>query len=126
MSDIDQVVIPLPTSTGAIIYAVARLVREGNQAFAEAIVAIPDTTFAPPKRVELSRYSLAQIKPGAAMRPNLYLYEGMIMPAPPLSPMSSCIFDSGCSCPSSQRLAVGQRPIIGPKPGSETALLMRR
>jgi len=83
MSDIDQVVIPLPTSTGAITYGVARLVREGAQAFAEAIVAIPDTTFAPPKRIELSRYGLAQIKPGAAMRPNLYFYEGMIMPAPP-------------------------------------------
>ncbi|MBV8977391.1 MAG: hypothetical protein JOZ13_08420 [Alphaproteobacteria bacterium] len=82
MSDIDQVVVPLPTSTGVITYAVARLVREGNQVFAEAITAIPDTTFVPPKRVELSRYSLAQIKPGAAMRPNLYLYQGMIMPAP--------------------------------------------
>lgn len=78
----DQVVIPLPTTSGGITYAVARLVREGENAFAEAIAPVPDTTFAPPRRIALSRYSLANIRPGAAMRPNLYLYEGMIMPPP--------------------------------------------
>jgi hypothetical protein len=82
MSDEDLVVIPLPTNTGAITYAVARLLSEGDHAYAEAIIAIPDTTFAPPRRIALSRHSLARIRPGAAQRPNLYFYEGMIMPAP--------------------------------------------
>ena len=81
MSDEDLVVIPLPTNTGALTYAVARLLSEGDQAFAEAIVAIPDTTFAPPRRIALSRYGLARIRSGAAQRPNLYFYEGMILTA---------------------------------------------
>jgi hypothetical protein len=42
---------------------VARLVREREGVFAEAIVAIPETNFAPPQRVALSAYSLAQLKP---------------------------------------------------------------
>lgn len=76
------VVIPLPLNEGALTYAVARLVVEDEQPFAEAIVAIPGTTFAPPKRISLSRYSLARIRPGANNRPELYLYEGMVMPPP--------------------------------------------
>ena len=84
MSDEALIVIPLPTHKGGVTYAVARLVREREGVFAEAIVAIPETNFAPPQRVALSAYSLAQLKPGApAHRPNLYLYEGMILPPPP-------------------------------------------
>ena len=84
MCDEDLVVIPLPMNKGGVTYAVARLVSDGNQAFAEAIVAIPETGFAPPRRIALSRYSLAQLRPGSPPhRPNLYLYEGMIMPPPP-------------------------------------------
>jgi hypothetical protein len=82
MPDEDLVVIPLPTSSGAVTYAVARLVQEGERAFAEAIVAIPDTVFAPPRRIALSTYSLAQLRPGSSHRPSLYLYEGMILPPP--------------------------------------------
>ena len=82
MSDEDLVVIPLPTIKGAVTFAVARLVSEGDRAFAEAIVAVPDTIFAPPRRIALSPHSLARIRPGSAFRPNLYLYEGMIMPPP--------------------------------------------
>lgn len=82
MSDDDLVVIPLPTDKGAVTYAVARLVSEGEHAFAEAIVAIPDTVFAPPRRIALSRYSLSRIRPGTPGRPNLYLYEGMILSPP--------------------------------------------
>ena len=78
----DLVVIPLPTHDGAVTYAVARLISENGQAFAEAIVAIPDTVFTPPRRITLSSYSLAKIKSGAARRPDLYLYEGMILPPP--------------------------------------------
>jgi glycine cleavage system regulatory protein len=81
LSDEYLVVIPLPTSGGGVTYAVARLVSEGGQAFAEAIAAIPDTVFAPPRRVALSAHSLTRIRPGLPPhRPNLYLYEGMIMP----------------------------------------------
>jgi hypothetical protein len=81
--DEDLVVIALPTGDGAVTYAVARLISEGDRAFAEAIVAIPGTSFAPPRRIALSRYSLAQLRPGSPPhRPNLYLYEGMIMPPP--------------------------------------------
>jgi len=82
MSDEDQVVIPLPTNSGSVTYASARLVQDGNRAFAEAIVAIPNTVFAPPRRIALSTYSLAQLRPGSSHRPNLYLYEGMILPPP--------------------------------------------
>ena len=78
----DLVVIPLPMEDGRITYTVARLVEDGGRALAEAIVAIPGTAFAPPKRIALSRYSLARIRPGAALRPDLYLYEGMILPPP--------------------------------------------
>jgi len=81
-SEDDLVVIPLPMEDGRITYAVARLVEDGGRAFAEAIVAIPGTAFAPPKRIALSSYSLARIRPGAALRPDLYLYEGMILPPP--------------------------------------------
>ncbi len=73
---------PAPVGGGGVTYAVARLIAEGEQAFAEAIIAIPGTTFAPPGRISLSRYSLARIRSGAALRPDLYLYEGMILPPP--------------------------------------------
>ena len=82
MLDEALVVIPLPTADGGVTYAVARLVEEGGEPFAEAIVAIPGAVFAPPRRIALSRYSLARIRPGAALRPDLYLYEGMILPPP--------------------------------------------
>lgn len=82
MTDEDLVVIPLPTNNGAVTYAVARLVSEGDRAFAEAVVAVPGTVFAPPRRIALSPHSLAVIRPGSNHRPNLYLYEGMIMPPP--------------------------------------------
>lgn len=83
MSEEDLVVIPLPTKNGAVTYAVARLVSEESRAFAEAIVAIPDTSFAPPRRIALSSYSLARLREGSSHRPNLYIYEGMILPPPP-------------------------------------------
>lgn len=82
VSEEDLVVIPLPTHGGAVTYAVARLISENGQAFAEAIAAIPDTVFVPPRRIALSTYSLAQLKPGSSHRPNLYFYEGMILPPP--------------------------------------------
>jgi hypothetical protein len=81
VSDETLVVIPLPIE-GGVTYAVARLVLEDEQPFAEAIVAIPGTTFAPPNRISLSRYSLARIRPGSVGRPDLYFYEGMILPKP--------------------------------------------
>lgn len=85
MSEEDLVVIPLPTSKGAVTYAIARLVSEGSRAFAEAIVPIPETTFAPPRRIALSSYSLTRLRPGSPPhRPDLYLYEGMILPPPPV------------------------------------------
>lgn len=83
MSEDDLVVIPLPTTGGAVTYAIARLVSEGSRAFAEAIVAVPDTSFAPPRRIALSSYGLARLREGASQRPNLYIYEGMILPPPP-------------------------------------------
>ena len=83
MPDEALVVIPLPTEQSAVTYAVARLVWEGEQPFAEAISAVPGTTFSPPRRISLSRYSLARVRPGAALRPDLYLYEGMILPPSP-------------------------------------------
>jgi hypothetical protein len=55
----DLVVIPLPTSTAGVTYAVARLVGEGDRVFAEAIVTVPDTAFTPPRRIALSAQSLA-------------------------------------------------------------------
>ena len=77
------VVISLPTNAGSVNYAVARLVSEAGRPFAEAIVAVPATSVAPQRRIALSRYSLAQLRPGVPPhRPNLYLYEGMIMPPP--------------------------------------------
>ncbi len=81
MRDEDLIVIPLPTSEGGITYGVARLVLDGEQAFAEAIVAIPRTAFSPPGRIALSRYGIARFRPGSAGRPDLYLYEGMILPS---------------------------------------------
>ena len=80
MSDEALVVIPLPMQEGGLTYAVARLIYEGDEAFAEAIVAIPGTIFAPPRKISLSRYSLARIRPGSAGRPDLYFYEGMFLP----------------------------------------------
>ena len=81
-SEDDLVVIPLPTNDGRVTYAVARLVDDRGHPFAEAIAAIPETTFAPGKRIALSSHSLTRIRPGAALRPDLYLYEGMILPPP--------------------------------------------
>ena len=75
------VVIPLPTEDNKVTYAAARLVEEHGRPFAEAIASIPNTTFAPPKRISLSPHSLTRLKPGAPSRPELYLYEGMILPA---------------------------------------------
>lgn len=81
--DEDLVVIPLPTETGGVTFAVARLISVEGEPFAEAICPIPGTVFAPPRRIALSRYGLARIRPGNAERPDLYLYEGMILPPPP-------------------------------------------
>ena len=78
----DLVVIPLPTLDNAVTYARARLIEENGRPFAEAIVATPNTRFAPPKKVSLSPHSLTRIKPGTHGRPSLYLYEGMILPPP--------------------------------------------
>ena len=83
LSEEDLVVIPLPTSVGGVTYAVARLVSEGPRVFAEAIVAVPDTSFTPPRRIALSSHSLARLRDGSSHRPNLYIYEGMILPPPP-------------------------------------------
>jgi hypothetical protein len=83
LSEEDLVVIPLPTSQGGVTYAVARLVSEGGNAFAEAIAAIPGTVFTAPPRIALSAHSLARIWPGSPpQRPYLYFYEGMIPPPP--------------------------------------------
>jgi hypothetical protein len=82
VSEEDLVVIPLPVQAGGVTYAVARLVLEGEQPFAEAIAAIPGTVFAPPRRIALSRHGLARLRPGTAGRPDLYFYEGMILPPP--------------------------------------------
>jgi len=82
VSDEALVVIPLPLAKGGLTYAVARLIDEGGEPVAEAITAIPGTTFAPPHRIALSRYGLARIRPGNAGRPDLYFYEGMILPRP--------------------------------------------
>ncbi len=82
MSDEAIVVIPLPTQDSTVTYAAARLVHEEGRAFAEAIVPVPGTTFAPPKRMSLSPRSLARLEPGAPRRAALYLYGGMILPAP--------------------------------------------
>jgi hypothetical protein len=83
VSDEDLVVIPLPLSEGGVTYAVARLVSEGEEPYAEAMFAIPGTSFAPPRRIKLSRYSLAKIRSGTIGRPDLYFYEGMILPPHP-------------------------------------------
>jgi hypothetical protein len=80
LSDEDLVVIPLPTTRRRDLRR-RPAGQEDTRAF-EAIVAVPDTSFAPPRRSALSSYSLAQLRPGSPQRPNLYLYEGMIMPAP--------------------------------------------
>jgi len=82
MSDESLVVIPLPLEGGGVTYAVARLVDEEGEPAAEAIAAVPGTVFAPPRRIRLSRYSLARIRAGSIRRPDLYLYEGMILPPP--------------------------------------------
>ncbi|NWG53149.1 MAG: hypothetical protein HXY28_05470 [Hydrogenophilaceae bacterium] len=82
MSTEPLVAIPLPLEGGGVTYAVARLIDTEDGPVAEAIVAIPGTTFAPPRRIALSRYSLSLARPGAALRPDLYVYEGMILPPP--------------------------------------------
>lgn len=80
MLDETLVVIPLPLDIGGITYAVARLIEDNGEPYAEAVVPIPGTVFAPPRRIALSRYSLSRIRPGTIGRPDLYFYEGMIMP----------------------------------------------
>ncbi len=79
----DLVVIPIPRETGGVTYTVARLVSVDGEPFAEAMYALPGTVFAPPRRIALSRYGLARIRPGNAERPDLYFYEGMILPPAP-------------------------------------------
>ncbi|HEX4080476.1 MAG TPA: hypothetical protein VHX61_16565 [Rhizomicrobium sp.] len=71
MSDENLVVIPIPANNGGVTYARARLVSEDDHAFAEAIVAVPDTLFAPRRRIAPSTYSLVQIRPGS--RGSVYL-----------------------------------------------------
>ena len=78
----DLIVVPLPLAEGGITYAVARLVLEGEHPFAEAVVAVPGTGFAPPGRIALSRYGIARVRPGSVGRPDLYVYDGMILPGP--------------------------------------------
>jgi hypothetical protein len=78
----DLVVIPLPLETGGVTFAMARLISVDGEPFAEAMYPIPGTVFAPPRRISLSRYALARIRPGNMKRPDLYLYEGMILPRP--------------------------------------------
>jgi len=78
----DIVLIPLPKTDGGLTYAAARLVHERGQAFAEAVVAIPETRFAPPKRTSLSPLSLTLLREGSNVRPALYFYEGMILAGP--------------------------------------------
>jgi hypothetical protein len=82
MMDEALVVIPLPTDEGKVTYAVARLVEEGEERFAQAIFPIPGTPFVPERGVRLSRYSLPRIRAGSLGRPDLWLYEGMILPPP--------------------------------------------
>ncbi len=83
MSDDALVVIPLPTEDNRITYGVARLIFDGEKRYAEAIAPVPGTAFEPPNRIALSRYSLARVRPGAIGRPDLYVYEGMILPPHP-------------------------------------------
>lgn len=78
--DAALVVIPLPLDGGGVTYAVARLSEAQGEPVAEAITTVPGSTFAPPKRIALSRYSLGRIREGTAGRPELYFYEGMILP----------------------------------------------
>ena len=79
----DLIVVPIPKLDGGMTYAVARLVEDADlKVFAEAISPVPDTRFAPPKRIALSRHSVTKIRSGAVNRPDLYLYEGMILPPP--------------------------------------------
>ena len=82
MHEDDLVVITLPTLDNRIAYATARLIEENGRPFAEAIGAIPNTIFAPPRKISLSPHSLTRLRPGSAGRPSLYLYEGMILPPP--------------------------------------------
>jgi len=83
MPEEDLVVIPLPTLDNAVTYATARLIEEKGRPFAEAIAAIPNTVFAPPRKISLSPYSLTRLRLGSHGRPSLYLYEGMILPPAP-------------------------------------------
>lgn len=82
MSEEDLVVIPLPTLDSRITYATARPIEENGRPFVEAIGAIPSTVFAPPRKISLSPHSLTRLRPGSSGRPSLYLYAGMICPAP--------------------------------------------
>jgi hypothetical protein len=83
MPEDELVVIPLPTLDNRITFATARLIEENGRPFAEAIGAIPDTVFAPPRKISLSPHSLTRLRAGAPGRPALYLYEGMILQPPP-------------------------------------------
>ena len=76
-----MVVIPLPSVYNRITYAAAHLVVDNERPFAEAVAVVPDTVFAPPRRISLSPDSLARLRAGSPGRPALYLYEGMILPA---------------------------------------------
>lgn len=76
-----MVVIPLPLEQGSgVTYGLARLVEVDGEPFAEATMAVPNTIFAPPRRIRLSRYGLTRVRPGTVGRPELYVYEGMILP----------------------------------------------
>jgi hypothetical protein len=88
LPEVDEalVVIPLPLEGGGVTYGLARLVERDGEPFAEAVAPVPGTTFAPPRRIALSRYGLARARAGNAGRPDLYLYEGMILPAPKPGP----------------------------------------
>lgn len=82
MSEEDLVVIQLPTLDHRVTYAVARLIEENGRPFADAIGAIPNTVFAPPRKISRSPHSLTRFRAGSPGRPSLYLYEGMILPPP--------------------------------------------
>jgi hypothetical protein len=81
MIEQDLVVIPLPLDAGGVTYTVANLIVVDDVPFAEIISATPNASVEPGRRVMLSRYGLNRIRPGSLGRPELYLYEGMIMPA---------------------------------------------
>jgi hypothetical protein len=81
MIEDELVVIPLPLDAGGITYTVAKLVVVDDVPFAEIITAAPGTRIEASKKIMLSRYGLNRIRPSSPGRPELYFYEGMIMPA---------------------------------------------